>query len=76
MTTPRGEAGQSVTSRAVAVIGRGHVPVPILYPNLAGSTARIWDPRCSLMCATQDLVHVCICNQKTMALGNHFHLLN
>ena len=60
VATPTGEAGQSVTSLVVVGTGRGHVPVPILYPNMAGSTARILVTRCSLMCVIQGPVHVSI----------------
>ena len=58
--TPTGEAGPSVTSLVVVVTGRGHVPVPILYPSMAGSTARILATRCSLMCVIQGPVLVSI----------------
>lgn len=71
VTTPIGEAGQSVTSRAVVVIGRGHVPVPVQCPSLVGSTARTWDPPCSLMCATQDLVHVSILKWVRVSVTKH-----
>ena len=58
VATPTGEAGQSVTSHAVAGTGSGHVPAPIPYPSMVGSTACIWDPLCSRTCATRGLVHV------------------
>lgn len=58
--TPTGVGGPSVTSHAVAVTDNGHVPVPVLYPSTAGSTALIWETLCSLMCVTQGLVHVSI----------------
>lgn len=72
VTTLSGEAGQSVTSRAVVVIGRGHVPVPVQCPSLVGSTARTWDPLCSLMCATQDLVHVSILKWLRVTVAKHY----
>ena len=53
-----GEAGPSVTSHAVEGTGSGHVRALTLYQSMAGSTALIWEPLCSLMCVTQDLVHV------------------
>ena len=56
--TPTGEVGPSVTSLVVVDTGRGHVPVPILYPSMAGSTARILGTRCSLVCVIQGPVHV------------------
>ena len=58
--TPTGEAGPSVTSLVVVDTGRGHAPVPILYPSMAGSTARILATRCSLMCVIQGPVLVSI----------------
>ena len=58
--TPTGEAGPSVTSLVVVDTGRGHVPVLILYPSMAGLTVRILATRCSLMCVIQGPARVSI----------------